>query len=75
LTEEEFAAVSYGEPVIVQYGIAPSDEVWKFGIVSAGGAGSYSETLSSPSTSNCDTAGECLWFPVQLGKSALRLWA
>src|SRR5260370_38249297 len=31
LTEEEFAAVSCGEPVIVQYGIAPSDEVWQFG--------------------------------------------
>jgi hypothetical protein len=31
LTEEEFAAVSDGEPVIVQYGIAPSDEVWQFG--------------------------------------------
>jgi hypothetical protein len=31
LTEEEFAAVSSGEPVIVQYGIAASDEVWQFG--------------------------------------------
>src|SRR5262249_367173 len=31
LTEEEFAAVSCGEPVIVQYGIEPSDEVWWFG--------------------------------------------
>jgi hypothetical protein len=31
LTEEEFAAVSCEEPVIVQYGIAPSDEVWQFG--------------------------------------------
>jgi len=31
LTEEEFAAVFCGEPVIVQYGIAPSDEVWQFG--------------------------------------------
>src|SRR6266852_3960738 len=31
LTEEEFAAVSCGDPVIVQYGLAPSDEVWQFG--------------------------------------------
>jgi hypothetical protein len=31
LTEEEFAAVSSGDPVIVQYGIAPSEEVWQFG--------------------------------------------
>jgi len=31
LTEEEFAGVSSGEPVIIQYGIAPSDEVWQFG--------------------------------------------
>ena len=31
LTEEQFAAVSDGDPVIVQYGIAPSDEVWQFG--------------------------------------------
>jgi hypothetical protein len=31
LTEEEFATVSCGEPVIVQYGIEPSDEVWQFG--------------------------------------------
>jgi hypothetical protein len=31
LTEDEFAAVSDGDPVIVQYGIAPSDEVWRFG--------------------------------------------
>ncbi len=31
LTEEEFAAVSDGDPVIVQYGLAPSDEVWQFG--------------------------------------------
>jgi hypothetical protein len=31
LTEDEFAAVSCGEPVIVQYGIATSDEVWQFG--------------------------------------------
>jgi hypothetical protein len=31
LTEDEFAAVSDGDPVIVQYGIAPSDEVWQFG--------------------------------------------
>src|SRR5262249_48217989 len=30
LTEEEFAEVSSGEPVIVQYGIASSDEVWQF---------------------------------------------
>src|SRR5207245_1895956 len=30
-TEEEFAAVSCGEAVIVQYDIAPSDEVWQFG--------------------------------------------
>jgi hypothetical protein len=31
LTEEEFAAVCDGDPVIVQYGTAPSDEVWQFG--------------------------------------------
>ena len=31
LTEEEFDMVSCGEPVIVQYGIAPSHEVWQFG--------------------------------------------
>jgi hypothetical protein len=31
LAEEEFAALSCGEPVVVQYGIAPSDEVWQFG--------------------------------------------
>ena len=31
LTEAEFAAVSCGEPVVIQYGIAPSEEVWQFG--------------------------------------------
>jgi hypothetical protein len=31
LTEEEFAAVSCGEWVMVQYGIAPSNEFWDFG--------------------------------------------
>jgi len=30
LTEDEFAAVSQADPVIVQYGIEPSDEVWQF---------------------------------------------
>lgn len=31
LTAEEFAVLSRGDPVIIQYGIAPSDEVWQFG--------------------------------------------
>jgi hypothetical protein len=31
LTEEEFAMVSRGDPVVVQYGTALSDEVWQFG--------------------------------------------
>ena len=31
LTEKEFAEVAYGEPVIVQYGAGPSNELWQFG--------------------------------------------
>jgi hypothetical protein len=31
LTAKEFAVLSRGDPVIVQYGIALSDEVWQFG--------------------------------------------
>jgi hypothetical protein len=31
LTEEEFTDLACGGPVIVQYGVAPSDELWQFG--------------------------------------------
>src|SRR5262249_8694255 len=31
LTEEEFTGLARGDPVIVQYGAALSDEVWQFG--------------------------------------------
>jgi hypothetical protein len=31
LTEKEFAEVACGEPVIVQYGAGPSNELWQFG--------------------------------------------
>jgi hypothetical protein len=31
LTEDEFAGLTCGDPVTVQYGVGPPDEVWQFG--------------------------------------------